>query len=354
MSTAIEKLQELIKNDPSNFQARRELAVILANNGFNEEALANLEFLRKYFPEDADLLYNIGIIYEKLKDYKSAKKAYEEAVKISPQADFLYNMGEVMVSLEEWDEAIGVFKEVLKTDPDDGNCYFNLGLCCYKKEELNIAADYFQKAIALNSKDLYAHFYLGEIYQRQGLTNFAADNYRRVLEISPDYSWAYYNLASIAYENGNIDEATLYLMLTIEYNEQDIEAYKLLAKICLKNGDTESILTTLHTRLEKDSNGDLYYVLSQIYKHINKTEEYIENLNNALKNPLTLTYPHDTVKAEFKYAVKNAGDLYDPSGEIEEYNTLESDTKDLEDNSNTETIETEEDYIDEENNNEDA
>ena len=52
MGGEIETLQEILKNDPSNFQARRELSVILADNGFNEEALSNLKYLEKYFPEE--------------------------------------------------------------------------------------------------------------------------------------------------------------------------------------------------------------------------------------------------------------------------------------------------------------
>ena len=48
MQTEIEKLQTLLQKDPSNFQARRELSIMLADNGFNEEALSNLQYLTKY------------------------------------------------------------------------------------------------------------------------------------------------------------------------------------------------------------------------------------------------------------------------------------------------------------------
>ena len=147
MATEIEKLQEILQKDPSNFQIRRELSIMLANDGFNEEALSNLQYLLKYFPEDAELNYNIGILQEKLKDFEKAKIAYQKAIEISPQEDFYYNLGEVLVSLEEWDEAIDAFKTVLRTDANDGNCYFNLGLCYYHKNEINIATDNFQKAV---------------------------------------------------------------------------------------------------------------------------------------------------------------------------------------------------------------
>ena len=62
MVKEIEKLQQILQEDPSNFQTRRELAILLANNGFNEEALSNLKYLTKYFKEDAELYYNLGIL----------------------------------------------------------------------------------------------------------------------------------------------------------------------------------------------------------------------------------------------------------------------------------------------------
>ena len=161
MENDIETLQKILQDDPSNFQARRELSLILVNNGFNEEAESNLEYLCKYFPEDAELFYNLGIVYEKLKKFDKAKEVYQKAIEISPEEDFYYNLGEVLVDLQEWDEAEKCFKKVLQTDANDGNCYFNLGLCYYNKEQKNQALDCFQKAVNINPKDVYAYFYLG-------------------------------------------------------------------------------------------------------------------------------------------------------------------------------------------------
>lgn len=301
MENQIKTLQSLLQQDPSNFQARRELAIILAENGFNEEALSNLRYLEKYFPDDAELQYNLGILYEKTRDPKQARIAYEKAIEISPQDDFYYNLGEVLVELKEWDLAIDVFKKVLESDPKDGNCYFNLGLCYLKKEEKTQASDYFQKAITLNPQDIFAHFYLGNIYQDNGLTNFAIECYNKVLSISPDYSWAYFNIASIAYKNGNLDEAKENLLKTIYYNDRDFEAYGLLAKICLQQDSVEEIITILASRVKKEENGDLYYILARVYKHINLENEYYSCLKKALANAYTLTFDKEVIKQEIQY-----------------------------------------------------
>lgn len=300
MGTDIEKLQGILKEDPSNFQARRELAFLLSDSGFIEEALSNLIYLAKYFPEDAELFYNLGILYEKLKDYNSAKESYLTAIKISPQDDFYYNLGEVLVTLKEWDEAINAFNTVLKSDSNDGNCYFNLGLCYFYKDEMNLATDNFQKAVNCNSQDIFAHFYLGYIYQNSGLTNFAIECYNKVLAISPDYSWAYFNLALISFKNDNLEEAKEYLLKTVFYNKNDVEAYKILTKIFIKLNEVEEIISILETRLNDSLNGDLCYILAQVYKLVGDLDNYIKFLELALEERYTLTYPPKIVKKEFK------------------------------------------------------
>ena len=351
METEIENLQSLIQADPSNFQARRELAILLSNNGFNEEALANLQYLSKYFPEDSDIFYNIGILYEKLKDYEKAKKSYEKALEIDPQDDYNYNYGEVLVSLELWDEAINAFSAVVKNDTKDGNCYFNLGLCYLNKDEINLAIDNFQKATELNPQDIFAFFHLGNLYQNAGLTKFAIENFKKVLEISPDYSWAYYNLACIAYNNNNIEEAKDYLLKTIQYNNQDIEAYKLLTKIYIKDKEFEEIITLLETRLDKEENGDLYYVLAQVYKYVDKKDEYIKSLEKSLENSLTLTFKKDIVSKEYDYYKLESNNISDNenSREIDDfedyYNSNEADENLENDDVDDEDIE--DDKIDE-------
>lgn len=320
MNTQIEKLQTLLCEDQNNFQARRELAIILADNGFNEEALNNLLYLNKYFPDDAELLYNTGILYEKLKNFSEAKNVYEKAIALSPQEDFYYNLGEVLVELKEWDNAIEMFENVLKTDSNDGNCFFNIGFCYFKKDELKLAVDNLQKATQLNPDDMYAYFYLGNIYEKLNLINFAKECYQKVLSISPDYSWAYYNLATISYSNNNLDEAKNYLLKTIEYNKNDIEAYKFLTKICIEQQEFEEILTILHEKNEQEENGDISYILAQVYRKINKQQEYADYLELALINQLSLTYKKDLVKKEYDNIInklKNSQDFEDNDTEDE-------------------------------------
>ena len=128
----INTLQKVLQQDPSNFQARRELSILLLNQGFNEEAEGNLKYLHKYFPQDDELLYNLGIVSEKLKKNVDARDYYQKAIEINPQSDYIYNLGEVLVSLSDWENAIQSFTQVLETDTNDANSYYYLGFCNLK------------------------------------------------------------------------------------------------------------------------------------------------------------------------------------------------------------------------------
>ena len=68
----IEELQEILREDPQNFQARRELAILLIDAGFPKEAAQHLLYLAKTFPDDSAIYYNLGIAYEKQKEFKKA------------------------------------------------------------------------------------------------------------------------------------------------------------------------------------------------------------------------------------------------------------------------------------------
>ena len=97
----IEELQTLLKEDSFNFQARRELAFLLVELGYNEEALTNLLILLKHTTDDSEIYYNLGIVYEKLKQFEKAENAYENAVNLNPdELDFVYNLGLVKMDLQ--------------------------------------------------------------------------------------------------------------------------------------------------------------------------------------------------------------------------------------------------------------
>lgn len=299
----IEELQNLLKEDPQDSQLRRELAVLLIDTGFNEEALQHLLYLSKNFSHDEGIFYNLGIVYEKMKNFEKAKDMYIKTLEIKPDyTDARYNLGLVYTELREFDNAIECFNKVLEEDDNDSNTYFNIGLVYFKKKDYINSIQYFQRTIDLNDEDLYAHFYIGNIYKELGDNEAAKSEFEKVLEISPDYSWAYFNLASINNEEGNTQLAIENLIKTIEMNPKDREAYSILTKLYLREDMHDDAAKTITDCInECDPSGDVYYLAAMAFKTIDK-EEYISYLSNAIKHYQSLSKPVQDVKDELNNA----------------------------------------------------
>ncbi|MCD6583063.1 MAG: tetratricopeptide repeat protein [Candidatus Omnitrophica bacterium] len=111
------------KISPSNLEAeRRKIETILeaAKQAYFE---GNLELalrlyarvLRKY-PTDADLYYNLGVIYLKKADYLSAAEEFKRAILLDPSdADAYYNLGVIYENfLNDKEKAISHYQSYLK------------------------------------------------------------------------------------------------------------------------------------------------------------------------------------------------------------------------------------------------
>ena len=300
----IEELQEILKEDSENFQARRELALLLADNGFAKEASLHLRYLAEKFPDDSNIFYNLGISYEKQKLFNQAKESYLKSIELNPEGmDAVYNLGLVYIELKEFDKGIECFKKILGEDENDSNSYFNLGICYLKSGDPVSAMMNFQNTIDINDEDLYAHFYIGNILVEMGELDEAKDEFIKVTEISPDYSWAYYNLASIAFMQEDFEQVAINLDKTIELNPKDEGAYinyaKLLTQIGLYDDARQMLINAMKYCRDK---GNLFYYIAKIFKQEGNIQGYITNLNNALQNRETLTLDPDTVMNELEHA----------------------------------------------------
>lgn len=302
----IRELKEVLKTDSSNFQARRKLAILLLDNGFEDESLKQLLFLIGIFPNDSNLYFNLGIVYEKTKRLELAVQAYQKAIGINPEeTDYYYNLGLTYIDLGEFDKAITAFEKVISIDTKDANSYFNLGLCYTKKNDVIEAINYFTQTIELNPHDVFAHFYLANHFKALGQTEIAVEEYKKVIDISPDYSWAYYNLGAIDFEEANFDSAIKYLDKTIELNPKDIDAFKVYAKVLMKLNKLKQAQNLIEYAIKENREAyDLYYILGQIYKQQENFVGYEKALNIVLKNYKNISYSPKLVKEELNQFIK--------------------------------------------------
>ncbi len=82
---AKELLESAIKQRPDYIKARATLGWLYAQNRQLDKALQEFKIVEKYYPTNANLMYQIGQTYQKKNDLADARQYYEKALKFDPK-----------------------------------------------------------------------------------------------------------------------------------------------------------------------------------------------------------------------------------------------------------------------------
>jgi len=106
----------------------KNIALILIQKGKTDEAKAALAQARTENPEDISLLMAEANIFLELKDYDNYKKSVDQVLAKNPNdADLLYNLG-VISSKTDTKSAEEYYKKAIAIKPDYTNAYLNLAI----------------------------------------------------------------------------------------------------------------------------------------------------------------------------------------------------------------------------------
>ncbi len=105
----------------------KNIALILVEKGKTAEAIAAVQDARKISPDDESLLFTEMDLYLKLKDFDTYSKLVNEALAKDPNnADLVFNLGVIAGNADKLEEAQKYYKKAIEIKPDYFNAYLNL------------------------------------------------------------------------------------------------------------------------------------------------------------------------------------------------------------------------------------
>ena len=127
---------------------RLEKAIGLMDNGMPETAIDIIESLLRTYPDNYDVLYELGYAYSVTKDYDKLLKLCEQ-LKKHPMANFqVYQMeGNTLDYMGKRKEAIKAYNEGLKKFPDAGLLYVEQAIISEHEQDYEQAVLLYEKAI---------------------------------------------------------------------------------------------------------------------------------------------------------------------------------------------------------------
>ena len=270
---------EQYPNDPQGF---KDAAGYWADIGEWQKARESFEKAHQLDPKSVVALIGLGQISAEMKDFASARKYYEEALKLEPNSKYSQNAKEALRKLKkkpedrqasqpnsreangyndrgiakgvkgDIDGAIADFTRAIELYPKYGTAYNNRGLAKKNKGDLDGAIADCTRAIELDPKDAGAYSNRGIAKQTQGDLNGAIADYTRAIELDPKDAGAYSNRGNAKEVKGDVEGAIADCTRAIKLDPKYVPAYNTRGLAKKNKGDLNEAITDYTRAVELD------------------------------------------------------------------------------------------------------
>lgn len=153
-----------------------------------DEGLALLEQLRKTKPDDVDVMFQTGALYERSGKFDSAEKVFlallEKDARNAQTLNYLaYMWAERGQNLERAEEMLLL---AIDLEPRNGAFIDSLGWVYFRQNKLDLAERHLKDAARLLPRDATVQEHLGDVYAKRGDYPRALEQYRNALKLDPD------------------------------------------------------------------------------------------------------------------------------------------------------------------------
>jgi len=162
---ALEHFRQVVLIESEDFEAYSKLGECCAAIGMDNEAEAFFAKALTIQPDFLDAEAGILSLYLKQERYGEAEELLKEFLKFHPDAKpFHFMMGLLLEYRGAYQDALNYFYQVATFNPQDGDAFRHLGICCAELGMNEQAEVFLAQAVKLNVEDLEATLRLGKLY----------------------------------------------------------------------------------------------------------------------------------------------------------------------------------------------
>src|SRR4051812_16378999 len=285
------RVQNILAQDPANFEAVYQDAIISVKKGDTSKAIRELEFLSNAFPRNALVRYQLASAYllsavnasevNVRKATESAENRVNEAVKLDPKLEpAVLLFAELKIRKGSAVAAIEPLKELIKERPQTSQSYYLLATAYLAQRQNAEAATTYQQMETLFPKDPQPSFLLGNVLLAQGQEADARKAFERAAVISPDYLPAAERLIDFEIADKQYAAAMGRAQQQIDKDPKRAQPWALRAKVYLAQRDFAHAEPDLAKAIEIDPKFEAAsLLLARLYIATNKQDQAIAKLN---------------------------------------------------------------------------
>ncbi|WP_144394459.1 tetratricopeptide repeat protein [Pleionea sediminis] len=208
LKTAIQHIEALVQVEPTNWEAKGLLSLLLLDDGQYEAAdqVANEVLGNDDKQLDASIARSSALI--SMKDIASANDAVTKALEAHPTVGRLWSSkGQLDMLSLDFQKAISSLHQATKHMPDHIGTWHLLGWTQMMTDDLKSARGSFDKALQLNRNFGDTHGGLAVLSVFEGNLDSAKESMRRALGLDSESMAGLYAKALILEKEGNVEES---------------------------------------------------------------------------------------------------------------------------------------------------
>lgn len=221
---ACDLYEQILQIDPSDGVAREgmststeHLALSARAVGNMDEALEDLLRAKKVEPNDARVLYDLGILEDEMHLFKDADKVLDQLVAVEPnEPNVLYARARVKLDLGQLEVAQQDMQAYLKARPLDASAHYGLGRIYLQGLQFDKAHAEFQQSITIQPQQTEAYYQLGQTDLDQNNYPDAIKLFQKTLERAPQHGGALAGLGIAYFKLKQYNNADLWLTKAIQ------------------------------------------------------------------------------------------------------------------------------------------
>ncbi|NXJ74585.1 TTC6 protein, partial [Trogon melanurus] len=307
LSTAIQDFTAVIKEDPSNAQARLYRGRAYAKQQQYKNAVQDLAAAVHLDPSCWLAFYHRGCILRQINPKKAVQDFSVSVLINDTQENFgsFLHRGIVYSEKCQWSLAICDFESVLALNSSVIFAYLNIGLILLLHlHQYDEAIQQFTKAIEIDPLNVRAYICRAQAYHKICNLPNAVKDISRAIHLYPNKSQLCILRGQYLMEMKKYELASLCIHQLAEMDEESFKhqpvQQALIQSFCQNH---DKAMECLHEATETQSEPSLFVALGKVQMKAKKTKDALRSFNNAMKLLMTSAkkIPHTFEAAEVHY-----------------------------------------------------
>ncbi|MCD6366421.1 MAG: hypothetical protein J7L46_02655 [Bacteroidales bacterium] len=218
----------------------------LMSNEYFKEALVFLEQLIGMGYDDEDVLNDISLCYEKIKDYKKSARYMRKILEDNPFDEIMWDyLGGLYLKDNRQDKALEAFFFAFALDEESYASVEHISEIFQQKGDTENALKYYYFLLSKHPEEVYYHLSVADIFVQTKKIGKAKEHYLVVLDKEPKNPEAFYGISRIEFEKRSYNKALDMIYVALLYDKDNPAYNNFRGKIRLALGQKEKALDDL-------------------------------------------------------------------------------------------------------------